>query len=115
MVDPTVENIMRRIGLSWILLPLLWLAAPVHAQEPLQGDSDYLQQRAASLNDRIDIATKEHKLSRKKAAKLHLAVGKVQTEAGNLQTRNGTIRRSDADRMNQELTNVERTLTNQPK
>ena len=96
-----------------ILFPLLCLAAPLQAQATAGTDSDYLQQRAATLNDRIDIAVKEHHLTRKKAAKLHLSVGKVQTEAGHLQTVNGAISRPDADRMNQRLTDVERTMTHQ--
>ncbi len=77
------------------------------------SDSDYLQRRAATLNSRIDGAVRKRSLTRQRAAKLHLAVGQVQTEAGHLQTVNGTIRRPDADRMNQTLTDVERTLTHQ--
>ena len=78
------------------------------------SDSDYLQRRAATLNNHIDDAVRKRSLTRREAAKLHLAVGQVQTEAGHLQTVNGTISRPDADRMNQRLTNVERTLTHQP-
>lgn len=106
---------MRRLIAPSILLSLLCVVAPVQAQEPAQNDSDYLQQRSATLNDRIDIAVKDRKLSKRAAAKLHASVGRVQTLAGNLQTRNGTISRADADRMNQQLTDVERTLTRQPK
>lgn len=105
---------MRRILLPSILLPLLCLGAPLQAQGTGETDSEYLQQRAATLNDRINIAVKEHHLTRKKATKLHLSVSKVQTEAGHLQTVNGAISRPDADRMNQKLTDVERTLTHQP-
>lgn len=108
------EVSMRRTLLPSILLPLLCLGAPLQAQGTVETDSDYLQHRAATLKDRIDIAVKEHHLTGKKAAKLRLAVGKVQTEAGHLQTVNGTISRPDADRMNQKLTDVERTLTHQP-
>jgi len=105
---------MRRTLLPSLLLPLLCLAAPLSAQSATESDSDYLQNRAASLNDRIDLAVKERTLSRKKAAKLHVSVRRVQTEAGNLQTRNGKIERPDMDQMNQQLTDVERALTNQP-
>ena len=105
---------MRRTLLPSILLPLLCLAAPLHAQAGIETDSDYLQHRAASLNDRIDTAIRKHQLSRRSGARLRLAVGRVQTEAGHLQTVDGTISRPDADRMNQKLTNVERMLTRQP-
>jgi hypothetical protein len=105
---------MRHTVLPSILLPLLCLAAPLHAQAPLETDSQYLQKRAASLTSRIDMAAKNHHLGRKKAAQLRLSVGKVQTEAGHLQAVNGTIARPDADRMNQSLTDVERILTHQP-
>lgn len=88
-----------------------------HVAPPVQGetgsDSDYLQHRAATLNSRIDGAVRKRSLTRREAAKLHLAVGQVQTEAGHLQTVNGTISRPDADRMNQRLTDVERILTHQ--
>lgn len=102
--------VMRRVLLVSALLPFLWVGAPAQAQDAATSDADYLQNRAATLNDRIDIAANEHKLSRKKAKSLHLTVGRVQTEAGNLQTRNGTIAPSDVDRMNQKLTDVERAL-----
>lgn len=105
---------MRRTLLPSIFLPLLFVGAPLQAHGTVQTDSDYLQQRAATLNDRINIAVKEHHLTRKKAAKLHRSVGEVQTESRHLQTVNGTITRPDADRMNQKLTDVERTLTHQP-
>lgn len=105
---------MRRTLLPSILLPLLCLAAPLQAQGTVETDSDYLQQRAKTLNERIDVAVRKRDLTRAKAAKLHTAVGKVQKEAGHLQTVNGTIARPDADRMNQKLTDVERTLTHQP-
>ncbi len=97
-----------------LLIPFLLLAAPGHAQTATETDSEYLQNRATSLNDRIDGAVKDRTLSRRKAARLHLSVGQVQTTAGNLQTRNGTISRPDVDRMNQQLTDVERILTHQP-
>jgi hypothetical protein len=80
----------------------------------IESDSDYLQHRAVTLNSRIDAAVKARRLSRQDAARMHVAVGQVQTEAGHLQAVNGTIRRPDADRMNQRLTDVERTLTHQP-
>jgi hypothetical protein len=102
---------MRRVLLLSAVLPLLWMGAPAHAQDAATNDADYLQNRAATLNDRIDIAANEHKLSKKKAKSLHLTVGRVQTQAGNLQTRNGTIAPSDVDRMNQTLTDVERALS----
>ncbi|MBB4087835.1 hypothetical protein [Sphingomonas carotinifaciens] len=105
---------MRRTLSPSILLPLLCLGTPLQAQGIVETNSDYLQQRAATLNDRIDIAVREHHLARKQAAKLRLSVSKVRTEAGHLQTVNGTIGRPDADRMNQNLTDVERTLTHQP-
>ncbi|GHC21520.1 hypothetical protein GCM10010082_11540 [Kushneria pakistanensis] len=105
---------MRRTLLLSALLPLLLPGMPVHAQQALETDSEYLQHRAASLNERIDVAAKEHSLSRKQADELHLSVEQVQTLAGNLQARNGTISRQDADEMNQRLTDVERTLTHQP-
>ena len=105
---------MRSKRLSAVLLPLIFAATCVHAQQALESDSDYLQSRAASLNKRIDGALKAHKVSKKQAADLHLSVGQVQTLAGNLQTRHGTISRQEADEMNQTLTNVERTLTHQP-
>lgn len=109
------DTTMRRILAPSVLLSLLCVVSPVQGQDPAQSDSDYLQQRSATLNDRIDIAVKDRKLSKKAGAKLHASVGRVQTLAGNLQTRNGTISRADADRMNQQLTDVERTLTHQPK
>ncbi|WP_322965057.1 hypothetical protein [Sphingomonas fuzhouensis] len=105
---------MRRALLSLILLPSLCVAIPGHAQQAVETDSEYLQHRAASLNDRIDLAVKDHALSRKKAAKLHLSVRQVQTTAGHLQARTGTVSRTDADRLNQQLTDVERILTHQP-
>ncbi|MBB4618535.1 hypothetical protein [Sphingomonas abaci] len=80
----------------------------------IEGDSDYLQHRAVTLNTRIDAAIKGHRLSRQDAVPLRLAVGQVQTEAGHLQAVHGTIHRPDADRMNQRLTDVERALTHQP-
>lgn len=101
---------MRRALLVSAVLPFLWVGAPAHAQDAETSDADYLQNRAATLNDRIDIAANEHKLSKKKAKSLHLTVGRVQTQAGNLQTRNGTIEPKDVDRMNQTLTDVERAL-----
>ena len=109
---------MRRILLPSILLPLLVLAAPCQAQSVANksvadSDSAYLQERAKSLNGRIDSAVKKHKVSKKKAEKLHLSVRQVQTLAGKLQARDGKISRTDADRMNQQLTDVERTFTNQ--
>ncbi|MEH3121599.1 MAG: hypothetical protein PGN16_06395 [Sphingomonas phyllosphaerae] len=88
-------------------------AAP-QPQAANESDSDYLQHRAASLNKRIDAAIKGRHATRQEAAKMHLAVGQVQTEAGHLQAVNGTIDRADADRMNQRLTDVERALTHQP-
>ena len=105
---------MRRTLSASIFLPLLCLTAPLQAQAAIETDSQYLQQRAASLNNRINMAVKEHRLSRKKAAELRLSVRKVQTEAGRLQAVNGTVSRPDADRMNQSLTDVERIMTNQP-
>ncbi len=105
---------MRRVMLSFALLPLLCLTAPVAAQEVNQSDGDYLQDRAASLTNRIDGAVTRHELSKKTGARLRLSVRKVQTRAGNIQTRNGTIGKAEADRMNQQLTDVERTLTHQP-
>ncbi len=105
---------MRLPLLSSILVPLLCIAAPSHAQHTDRSDSDYLQHRAASLTDRIERAMRQHKLSKQTGASLLLSVRKVQTLAGNLQTRNGTISRPDADSMNQQLTDVERTLTRQP-
>lgn len=105
---------MRRTLLPSLLLPFILLASPGHAQTTADTDSEYLQNRAATLNDRIDIAVKDRTLSKRKAARLHLSVGRVQTSAGNLQTRNGTISRADVDRMNQQLTDVERILTHQP-
>lgn len=104
---------MRRSLLPSILLPLLGLGSPLQAEGRVETESDYLQRRAATLNDRIDIAAKAHQLTRKKAARLRLSVRKVQTEAGHLQTVNGTIARADADRMNQTLTDVERILLRQ--
>lgn len=80
----------------------------------IESDSDYLQHRAVTLNRRIDAAVKGRRLSRQDAAPMRLAIGQVQTEAGHLQAVNGTISRPDADRMNQRLTDVERTLTHQP-
>ncbi len=107
------DTIMRCLIAS-ALLPLLCLAAPLSAQGVNQSDGDYLQQRATSLSDRIDGAVTRHELSRRAGAKLRLSVRRVQTLAGNLQTRKGTIGKEDADRMNQQLTAVERTLTHQP-
>ncbi len=88
------------------------VAAPV--QDATGSVGDYLQHRAASLNSRIDRAVRKRSLTRREAAKLHRALGQVQTEAGHLQTVDGTIGRPDADRMNQRLTDVERVLTHQP-
>lgn len=105
---------MRRMLFSSILLSSLCLAVPGHAQQAPETDSEYLQHRAVSLNERIDMAVKHHGLSRKKAARLHLSVRQVQTTAGNLQARTGTVSRTDADRLNQQLTDVERILTHQP-
>lgn len=89
-------------------------AAASKARPSIESDSDYLQHRAATLNGRIDNAFRQHRLTRKSADELRLAVGQVQTEAGHLQTVKGTISRPDADRMNQKLTDVERILTRQP-
>lgn len=89
-------------------------AAASKARPQIESDGDYLQQRAATLNGRIDSAFRQRHLTRKSADKLRLSVGQVQTEAGHLQTVNGTISRPDADRMNQKLTDVERILTHQP-
>jgi len=83
-------------------------------QASIETDSDYLQHRAATLKRRIDSAVRQRHLTRSGADELRLAVGQVQTEAGHLQMVNGTISRPDADRMNQKLTDVERTLTHQP-
>lgn len=102
-----------RSPLPLMVLPLLFASATLHAQA-IETDSDYLQNRAASLNGRIDAAVKEHHLSRRKAARLHLSVRQVQTEAGHLQAVEGTVSRPDADRLNQQLTDVERILTHQP-
>ncbi|ALZ85100.1 hypothetical protein [Pseudomonas oryzihabitans] len=105
---------MRPLLLPLLLAPAILFGTPAFGQQALETDSDYLQQRAASLNERIDTAVKERQVSKPEAAKLHLAVGQVQTLAGHLQTRNGTISRPDADAMNQKLTDVERILTHQP-
>ncbi len=67
---------MRRTLLPSILLPLLCLGAPLQAQGTVETDSDYLQHRAATLKDRIDIAVKEHHLTGKKAAKLRPPLAK---------------------------------------
>lgn len=83
-------------------------------REATESDRDYLQHRAVTLKDRIDTAVRKRNLTRRQAVNLRLAVGQVQTEAGHLQTVNGTISRPDADRMNQRLTDVERTVTHQP-
>lgn len=105
---------MRPPLLPLLLVPAILFGTPAFGQQALETDSDYLQQRAASLNERIDTAVKERQVSKPEAAKLHLAVGQVQTLVGHLQTRNGTISRPDADAMNQKLTDVERILTHQP-
>lgn len=89
-------------------------AAASKARPSIESDSDYLQQRAATVNGRIDRAFRQHHLTRKSADKLRLTVGQVQPETGHLKTVNGTISRPDADRMNQKLTDVERILTHQP-
>lgn len=105
---------MRFKLLPLTLISLFFLGNHVLAQQTLESDSDYLQNRAALLNKQINFAVKKHKLSKKQAAELHVSVGQVQTLAGNLQARHGTISRRDADAMNQTLTNVERALTHQP-
>lgn len=105
---------MRSTLLLPVLLSLLFLGTTANAQQASESDSDYLQNRAASLNERIDTAVKHRQVSKKQATKLHLSVGQVQTLAGNLQARHGAISRQEADEMNQTLTNVERTLTHQP-
>lgn len=53
-------------------------------------------------------------MSKRRAANLHVSVGRVQTDVGKLQNRDGMIDRQAMDRMNQQLTDVERTLTHQP-
>jgi predicted ATPase with chaperone activity len=101
---------MRRFMSSALLAAICAIASSTHAQTGQETDSDYLQHRAGILKDRIDIAVADRKLTRKKAAALRLSVGRVQTMAGNLQARRGTIARPDADRLNQQLTDVERAL-----
>lgn len=100
---------MRSFVIPSIILPLVALTAPVSAQAIPETDA-YLQQRATGLNDRIDIAVKERKLTKAKGSRLHLTVGRVQTQAGNLQARNGSVASRDVDRLNQQLTDVERQL-----
>lgn len=102
---------MRHIFPLSILLPLFCIAAPFQSRAAIETDSDYLQHRAAGLKGRIDSAVRKHRVSRREGARLRLTVGQVQTEAGHLQAVSGTISRPDADRMNQKLTDVERTLT----
>ena len=53
---------MRRTLLPSLLLPFILLASPGHAQTTADTDSEYLQNRAATLNDRIDIAVKDRTL-----------------------------------------------------
>lgn len=86
----------------------------IHSKAGMSGDSKYLQDRAATLDRRIEVAARRRELARRDATTLRLAVRQVQTEAGHLQAVNGNIGRLDADRMNQKLTNVERILTHQP-
>lgn len=105
---------MYRSMFGLAVAPLLLLAPPLHAQANVQTDADYLQNRAHDLSGRIAIAVRKHRLARGKGRELQIAVRKVQTEAGHLRTVQGTVGRADADRMNQSLTDVERTLTNQP-
>lgn len=104
---------MRRTLLTSTLVPLVMLGTPLRAQTSIKTDSDYLQHRAVTLNSRIDAAVKGHHLTRQKALKLHASVRSIQTEAGHLQTVNNTISRTDADRLNQKLTDVERTMIHQ--
>ncbi|MFS0826666.1 hypothetical protein [Pseudomonas phoenicis] len=92
------------------LLALCCLALPACTQDKLQSDSDYLQDRAASLNLWIDKQARANALTQQQAEELRLSVGQVQTRAGNLQARNGTITRAQADALNQTLTDVERAL-----
>jgi len=104
-----------RFALSLLILPsLLLFAVPVSAQTATETDSEYLQNRAKSLNDRIDVTERSGSLSKRRAANLHVSVGRVQTDVGKLQNRDGMIDRQAMDRMNQQLTDVERTLTHQP-
>ncbi|MBK0018744.1 hypothetical protein [Kosakonia sp. S42] len=105
---------MRYTLLSLVLMSLFCPAVATNAEMSGTTESDYLQHRATELNKRIDTALSKHRLSGDKAAELHLSVGQVQTLAGHLQIRNGRIERPDADRMNQQLTDVERALTRQP-
>lgn len=100
--------------LDAVAMQLCKPAASASKQGVNESDSEYLQQRAASLNNRIDSALRGRHVTQNDAERLHLSVGEVQTEAGHLQTVNGTISRPDADRMNQKLTDVERLLTQQP-
>ena len=105
---------MRHLLLPLLLAPAILLSSPAFGQQALETDSDYLQHRAASLSERINLAVKGHQVSKQQAARLQMAVSQVQTRAGHLQARDGTISRPDADAMNQKLTDVERTLTHQP-
>lgn len=92
------------------LLTLCCLALPACTHDAPQSDSDYLQERAASLNLWIEKQARANALSPQQAERLHVSVGEVQTGAGNLQARNGTITRTEADALNQTLTDVEREL-----
>lgn len=105
---------MKKFIAACFILPLILVSVCAFAQEKIESDSDYLQHRAAQLYSRIDVAVRKHSVSDRKGQELQLAVGKVQTVAGNLQARNGVITRAEADRLNQQLTDVERSLTNQP-
>lgn len=104
---------MSRATSRFVALPLLLLAMPLQAQTRTQSDAEYLQERAHGLSGRIATAVRRHHVSRRKGAELQLSVRKVQVEAGHLQAVDGTVGRAEADRMNQSLTDVERTLTHQ--
>lgn len=84
------------------------------SEAAIGSDSEYLQDRAASLDTRIQSATQRKEVSLRDAAALRLAVRQVQAKAGHMQAVKGRIDRPDADRMNQRLTDVERRLTRQP-
>ena len=99
---------MKIAALGWFSFLMTSISA--RAKNPHEAESEYLQHRAAALDDRSDIAANQMKLSKKQAAKLLLKVGRVKALAGHLQTTGGEISRSDADEMNQTLTDVERAL-----
>lgn len=101
---------MRKSSILAFLIPALVAAAPAYAQDAPEADDTYLLHRADALKDRVELAVRERKITRKKAAKLQVAIGRVQTYVGNQQARNGGIDAGDADEMNQKLTDVEREL-----